>query len=265
MTNPKEPSVTFDIQKLAGQEKAWSLFAEMLAVDGHDNLKAASHGLARQFRGVDFRGKRVLDIGSGKGLMTVFAALSGAEHVVSMEPELQGSRSEVAQILQGRIERLALENVTVLPEDFNAWDPKGETFDIILSFQSLEHLDESPHHALFHSQTHERCVRITSRMRSLLNDGGLAVVTNACRYGLFALLRPYGIKRPWDRKVTNINWRIHQNPRVWRHLFVEGGFSRVNIIYPLPYSLRALKAVVANPVVNFSLRAAFCLHCHCGS
>lgn len=225
MTDPKQASLTWDVKELAAQEERWSLFAKMLAADGHDNQAATSHQLNRQFRGVDFRGKRVLDVGSGKGLMTVFAALNGAERVVSMEPELEGSRSQSAGILRNRIEVLGLKNVEILPEDFNTWEAKDGAYDIILSFQSLEHLYESPHHAMYHGATHGQCVRITSKMRSHLTDHGLVVATNACRYGLFSLLRTCRIKRPWDRKLTNINWRIHQNPRVWRRLFIEGGFS----------------------------------------
>src|SRR5262245_8290524 len=99
-----------------------------MAADGHDNLPATSYDLTRTFQGIDFKGKRVLDVGAGKGLMSLFAALSGAERVVSIEPEMAGARRQVLATLRTRIHDLALDNTEVLTEDFNTWDARGERF-----------------------------------------------------------------------------------------------------------------------------------------
>ena len=252
-----------DIEKLAERKQAWRLYSEMLVADGHDNMKATSYGLAHTFQGLDFAGKRVLDIGSGKGLMTLFAALNQAETVVSMEPELEGSRSKVLQTQQERIEQLGLTNVSLLSRDFNAWDPQAQQFNVILSFSSINHIHESAHHALRHDETYQRYIEIARKMHSLLKPEGVAVVADACRWGFFSMLRNWGVRRPWSwNKPININWRIHQNPRVWKKIFLAAGFSRVNVIYPSPYKLRSLKAIVSRPLANFFLSASFTLHCH---
>ena len=39
------------------------------------------------FNGIDFAGKRVLDIGGGNGVFSFYAASSGAEYVICLEPE----------------------------------------------------------------------------------------------------------------------------------------------------------------------------------
>ena len=42
------------------------------------------------FKGIDFKGKSLIDIGGGSGLFGYYAALKGASKVVIMEPEFDG-------------------------------------------------------------------------------------------------------------------------------------------------------------------------------
>src|SRR5438105_1775838 len=50
--------------------------------------EALMHSL---FCGVEFEGRRVLDIGGGEGVYSFYAAASGASEVVCLEPEAAGS------------------------------------------------------------------------------------------------------------------------------------------------------------------------------
>ena len=45
------------------------------------------------FKGIALENRRVLDIGGGSGLHSFYAACMGAEEVVCIEPETEGSRS----------------------------------------------------------------------------------------------------------------------------------------------------------------------------
>ena len=47
------------------------------------------------FRGVDLKDKKVLDIGGGYGLFSLYAASRGAKKVICLEPEADGSSSGV--------------------------------------------------------------------------------------------------------------------------------------------------------------------------
>ena len=47
------------------------------------------------FAGVNFENKNVLDIGSGTGIYSIYASLSGAKNVVSIEPETEGSHNDM--------------------------------------------------------------------------------------------------------------------------------------------------------------------------
>jgi SAM-dependent methyltransferase len=244
--------------RIAGRANSRAGFEAMLRQDRRGDLEPYCWNAARFFGGVDLTGKHILEIGSGRGLTSVFMGLQGAARVVSMEPGLAGSRPGVLSAQQERVEALGLQQVvTLIDADFNTWDPAGDRFDVVISQASINHLYESPHHALHHRDTFERYQQIWQRMRSLLLPGGVCCVSDACRYGLFAMTKRAGLRRPWNTKQTSINWRIHQNPGTWRRIALAAGFSAVEIEYPLPYSVRHLGPLVANPVSNFFLRAAF--------
>ena len=73
-------------------------FRSILVQDKIDQFDSADHYFSRRFQGINFDGARVLDVGSGRGLMTLYAAMRGAERVVSMEPEMDGSTGGTAML-----------------------------------------------------------------------------------------------------------------------------------------------------------------------
>lgn len=232
-------------------------FGRIVAEDGHDEAERFLWGMDRFFRGIPLEGKDVLEIGSGRGLTSFYMALAGARTVVSMEPGLAGAKSRVRDILEGRVAALGLPQVELLADDFNRWEPADRRFDVIVSQASINHLCESPHHALSDRATYDRYLTAVRKMHDLLVPGGVACVSDACRYGFFMFAKHLGIRRPWNSRRLTVNWRIHQNPGTWSRIFSDAGFSRIEVAYPLPFRLRHLGALVANPVSNFFLAAGF--------
>jgi len=233
-------------------------FGEVAKQDGHDHLDRYMRAQGEFFGPVRLEGRSVLEIGSGTGLTSMFIALAGARSVVSMEPGLAGARSRVRDIQEERIAALGLRQIELLGEDFNTWNSGGRRFDVIVSQSSINHLQESKEHALRDRETYDRFVVAVRKIHDLLEPGGVACVSDACRYGLFAFAKRIGIRRPWGKPVT-INWRIHQNPGTWRRIFTDAGFTRFEVAYPVPHRLRPLGPVVANPLGNFFLSAHFIL------
>jgi ubiquinone/menaquinone biosynthesis C-methylase UbiE len=234
-------------------------FARMLDEDGHDNLDGYLHEAAHLFEGVPIAGRTLLEIGSGKGLMTMYAAMQGAAHVVSMEPEMIGSRSGMITVQQQRLDRLGIHSVEFLPADFNQWDPQGRTFDIVMCRAAINHLHASDQHALHHRPTYQGYLEVIRKMLRVTAPGGVVLITDACRYAFFTATRNLGIRRPWDWSKTGINWRHHQNPQTWARIFREAGFSSVHVRYPLPFRLRQFGGVVDTAAVNFFLQGSFIL------
>jgi SAM-dependent methyltransferase len=231
-------------------------YIAMLARDGHRNPPAFAHALASMFTGIDFTGKRVLEIGSGRGLVAIYMAMRGA-HVLSMEPELVGGTQGVIAQQEARVRELGLTNVEVLDADFNMWDPGHRRFDVIVSNASINHLYVSAHHAEHHKETYAAYLRIARRVRDMLGPEGTCVVTDARRYAFFSALRRFGIRRPWQWHRSGVDWRHHQNPGTWKRIFREAGFSSVQISYPAPYRFRTLSPIVGTAIANFFLQGMF--------
>lgn len=246
----------------ASEFKVPAAYLAMLARDGHHNVPGFLHANAEMLRGLDLAGKRVLEIGSGRGLIAILIGLQGAARVVSMEPELVGATSGVIADQRARIAQLALTNVEVVAADFNTWDSAGETFDIIVSRASINHLYASEHHALRHRDTYDNYLRVARHIHGLLAPGGVFIATDACRYGFFSLARRFGIRRPWKWSKSGVDWRHHQNPGTWRRIFLGAGFSRVGIRYPVPYPLRHLSSLVDSMIANFFLKGTFVLRAY---
>jgi SAM-dependent methyltransferase len=231
----------------------------MLAEDGHRNVPAFLYTATRLFGGRPLQGKRVLEIGSGRGLTAILIALGRAAAVVSLEPELVGAKSGVITLQRERTRVLGLENLEVVADDFNTWQHRGPRFDLIVARASINHLHESAKHALHDSATYENYLRIARKIHGLLQDGGVFIATDACRYAFFSGLRDLGIRRPWRWKKSGVNWRYHQNPGTWARIFRHAGFSGVEIAYPVPYRLRHLAPLVNSAAANFFLRGSFIL------
>jgi len=233
-------------------------YIAMLERDGHDNPPAFAHALADMFRGIDFTGKRVLEIGSGRGLLAIYMGMRGAQ-VLSMEPEMVGATSGVIAQQQARLAALGMRNVEVVNADFNTWEAGDRRFDVIVSRASINHLYASVHHADHHKETYDAYLRVARRVRGMLAPKGVFVATDASRYAFFSALRRFGVRRPWRLRRSSIDWRHHQNAGTWMKIFREAGFTTVQVAYPVPYRLRALKPLIDTAVANFFLRGAFIL------
>jgi SAM-dependent methyltransferase len=154
---------------------------------------------------------------------------------------------------------LGLNNVEVLVADFNTWLPGDKQFDVIVSRASINHLYHSDKNAAHDPATHAKYVEVVKRIFDVLAPGGVFVATDACRYGFFSAARDFGIRRPWSKRRSGVNWRHHQNPSTWKRIFREAGFDRVEVDYPVPYKLRHAAPVVNTAVANFFLTGNFIL------
>jgi len=178
------------------------------------------------FQQVDFTGKRVLEVGCGKGLFSLCAGLAGAEHVVGLEPLLEGAldsdrcHKDFAQMA----ESLGLKRAEILPlrlQDYTC--PKGY-FDMVLSVASINHLDEKQCVNLGRDP-HARVVyrEIFEQVADMLKPGGSLIIVDCSNRNLFG---DRGIRNPF---VPTIEWHKHREPSYWEELLAESGFTNARI------------------------------------
>ena len=73
------------------------------------------------------------------------------------------------------------------------------------------------------------------------------------------MARAVGVPKRLCYYSKSINYKIHQNAATWKKIFVEAGFERVEIDYPIPYVFRHIDPVVNNAVASFFLQGSFIL------
>ena len=98
---------------------------------------------AQLFRDIDFRNKAMLEIGCGKGMLCLWAAIHGAQ-AVGLEPMAEGcyDSSECHQAFRTMAEHLNLPQASIHPVTVQGFDSPKNYFDVVLSVASINHLDE---------------------------------------------------------------------------------------------------------------------------
>lgn len=182
---------------------------------------------ARQlFRDVDFHNKTMLEIGCGKGLFCLWAAMHGARHVVGLEPLAEGAydSSDCHRKFRSMAEQLDLPQARILPTTVQDFDCPGNYFDIVLSVASINHLDEKSCVALGKSEAaRNEYQKIFRNIARMIKPGGKLIIMDAARRNFFGDL---GLRNPL---TPNIEWFKHQQPEYWAGLLSECGFGNARI------------------------------------
>jgi len=182
---------------------------------------------ARQlFRDIDFRDRTMLEIGCGKGMLCLWAALHGASETVGLEPLAEGcyDSSECHQAFRSMARELDLPQARILPFTVQAYNSPKDHFDVVLSVASINHLDEKSCVKLGDSAAAVREYQnIFRNIASMMKVGGKLIVIDAARHNFFGDL---GIRNPM---TPNIEWLKHQQPDFWARLLSECGFGQPDI------------------------------------
>lgn len=207
------------------------------------------------YGGTDFKNKRVLDIGGGVGLHSFYAACMGAKEVLCLEPECAGSSSGMVDRFQKISSLLGKTNVAIRPTVIQELETSGNSFDVVLLHNSINHLNETACINLHcDSKAREVYMEIFSKIRSLSNPGARLVACDCSRHNLFALL---GTRNPF---APTIEWHKHQSPKVWAQLLGEAGFVNPRIKWLSFNTLGSFgRIVIGNKLMAYFLMSHFCL------
>jgi SAM-dependent methyltransferase len=231
-----------------------------------DRFRAAAEALGHRpgnllflsdwlFDRVNFNGATVLDIGAGDGASSFYAACAGARSVVSLEPEVAGSSSGMRMSFKNARDRIGADNVELLGETLQGFDPDGRSFDVFISLASINHLDEDACIRLREDEDARRTYLETfTKLRDMASPGAALVVADCARRNAFGDLR---IKNPL---VPTIEWHKHQQPEFWAELLEQAGFRKPRIRWSTLNTLRGPgRALLGNRVAAYLMTSGFCL------
>jgi SAM-dependent methyltransferase len=207
------------------------------------------------FDGVPLTGRRVLDVGAGDGVYSLYAAAAGARHVVALEPEAAGSTAGVTDSFSRLQQRLGLDSVELRTESFQDFDPADGRFDVLLLHAVINHLDEDATMEIGHSEAaRQRYRTLFSKLASIAAPGATLIASDASRRNLFGRL---GLKNPLQ---PTIEWEKHQAPETWAGLLEEVGFGDPRIRWNSINTLRRPgRILLGNRVAAWALDSSFCL------
>lgn len=203
--------------------------------------------------GIPFEGRRVLDVGGGHGILTMYAAARGATEAVCLEPLAEGSRENTDQEFNDFRDSLGLTNARLSRERLQDYEPGDGGFDVVLLHNSVNHLDEQACvHLLEREEAREAYRAIFQSLADLANPGAYLLIADCARSNLFPRL---GLKNPFAR---TIEWDKHQNPEVWIRLLTEAGFSRPSVRWSTFNSLRGVgRVLLGNRFAAYLLMSHF--------
>jgi SAM-dependent methyltransferase len=254
-----EAEISQSVMSLPEAERLQALIRSARSVQLLEGGREYTHRCRTLFDSIDFRGKNVLEIGCGKGLMCMWAKIHGAAHVVGLEPMADGcyDTPKCFTDFKKMADDLGLERTEMLPlklEDYRA----TEKFDIVLSLASINHLDEPACIDLLRSKdAHDRYVATFQRVRDLMTDDGTLFICDATNRSLFSDMH---IRNPFN---PDIEWFKHQTPETWAELLKECGFGRPEIGWLSQPSLTFLGiGTVPKPIAYLS-SSAFRLQMQC--
>lgn len=224
------------------------------------NISFASKGnlkfrLRNLFNGIDFAGKNFLEIGCGAGVYSFYVAIKGANKVVCLEPEAQGSKLGIIKKFKDFQNQLNINNISLLPTTFQDYNANNIKYDIILLYNSINHLDEN---ACIHlsegNKFKEKYLEIFDKLYNISNKGAKLIICDCSRYNLFSLLK---IKGPFTR---DIEWFKHWSPNTWLVLLKEVGYVNPVVKWNSLKNLRTFgKILFGNKIMSYFLNSHFCL------
>ena len=188
--------------------------------------KKLSFYLTNLLKKIDIKGKRILDIGSGSGVFSVYLSLMNAKSVYCLEPELSGSSKDTQRIFSRFINELQIKNIIAVKKPFQEMGREDLLFDIILLHNSINHLDENACSKLHDDpnakQTYEH---IFQKLYQYTAEKGCIIIADCSRYNFFPSI---GIKNPI---APTINWKYHQPPKLWKRLLENAGYQPLSLTW----------------------------------
>ena len=204
------------------------------------------------FNGVELRGKRILDIGGGSGLFSLYAAYKGAKYTLCLEPFGKGSSIKGSQPFYKMRDALKLENVEL--EEVSVQEFKSEhQFEMIMLHNSINHLDEKACISLRSSKYSQNIYRqIFEKMYALAVPRTKLLISDCSRNNFFDLIK---VTNPF---VPMIEWEKHQSPDIWIELLKSVGFVNPKVNWTSFNMLRSLgKVLTSNKLVAYFTTSHF--------
>jgi hypothetical protein len=205
------------------------------------------------FQNVKLENKNVLDIGGGIGLLSFFAGLMGARKTVCLEPQSDGSSSDMIDNFK-KFKSVLGEDLPVehLPLTLQQYLLKpSEHFDVVILNNSINHLNEDACiHLKKSKDSYNYYVEMFATLFKSMNAGGQLIITDCSNKNFY---NDIGMTSPF---VNSIEWHKHQSPQTWAKLLKQVGFSNPTINWSSPHRLGDIGRILMKNSVSAYLTSS---------
>ncbi len=204
----------------------------------------------RAFASTTIKGKNILEIGAGSGVLSCMLSLGGAKSVTALEPELAGSSQSVFEKFERNVEALGSTNVTLVKKTLQEYELGPNLYDIVVSISSINHWDEQACINLHKDKDAQKTyIDMFRKIHKSLTGGGQLLLFESGKWNLFSWVSNHlGIHNPFS---PSIEWFKHQQPGLWSQILKDAGFSQVawKWLFPSPPNV-VCQAKLDNPLFN---------------
>lgn len=234
---------------------SWDTFKKIYNnhMEDADNFR---YHFDEQFSGVDFRGETVLEVGCGKGFISLYIAMfTEAYHVTALdESSGHGSETGILEVLKNNIALLELESRLEAIEA-NALAFKSDPFDLIIANNCLHHFVDNGEKYWKDPYAANGYKNMFRHFEELLQKNGRIIIQE---------IDPFNLWRHVSAKLffPNTDWSIHPPLSGWLDAIKSGGFPSVELKTVVPYKLRLFRNIFSNNMFRPLLKGGVLFFCN---
>jgi SAM-dependent methyltransferase len=222
----------------------------------YENLDAFLFHAQEELTCISLEGKRVLEIGCGRGAFSLYMALSGkAQKVIALdEAEGHGSDEKGFHQLDEIVQKNSISNVETIKSGINKVKIQENTLDLIVANFSIHHVIRSSGYIFKDKKAKEDLLNIFNYLKRYLKKDGQIVLREMSRINFWRFM-------PYRWKMSHIDWEIHPTLKEWLWVLKTAGFEDLSYTFLTPYFLSKWPSLlVRNRLANFFFSSTFYLY-----